>query len=68
MKVITSKTTRPMQATVRAYRTGEITIMAVMGRNLEESMGKAILLYGLDAVVKVYDPWTGDFWTNPTIK
>lgn len=63
-KKITSKTTRTMEVTTVSTVTGERRILAVTGRNVEEATGRAISIFGLDSVERVYDPFTGQDWLN----
>lgn len=64
---MTVKTNRMMEATIKVFGRNEWRIMAVKGRNVDEALGKAIRLYGIDAVARVYDPFTGDSWDSPLV-
>lgn len=63
-KKTTCRTTRNMDATIVKSDGGRM-VVTVAGRNVDEAMGRAIRIFGLEKVVRVYDELTGDQWNSP---
>lgn len=55
---------RVFETTCRPFHGNENRILAVKACSLAEAIGAAIQLFGMDSVIRIYDPLTGETWRN----